>query len=68
MNHYPKQAVLFEARKAKHVDIVAVDVVVGPQQVEPQFNEPINNMTPARSTEKFPGKVSIRDTQYINTE
>jgi len=54
MIHYPKQAVLFEARKAKHVDIVAVDVVVGPQQVEPQFNELINNMTPARSTEKFP--------------
>jgi len=36
------------------VDIVTVDIFVGPQQVEPQFNELINNMTPARSTEKFP--------------
>lgn len=35
--------------KSKHVDIVLNVIVVPSQQVEPQLNRPINNMTPARS-------------------
>lgn len=55
MNHWPKQAVLLGVKpkkktsKSKHVDIVLNVIVVPSQQVEPQLNRPINNMTPARS-------------------